>query len=312
MRDYYARDVIVLSLRSLRQLVVLAEEANFTRAAERLGMTQPSLSRSIAELEKASGLRLFDRTRMGVTLTAAGEDLVTHARQIIGQVEAVEQQLLLQKRGEAGKVAIGMGPLAASFLLTRLLSNCLMQRPSLMITATADETSALIARVLEGSLDFCICAGAVDPHEALSVKHLASLRMGYFVRTGHPLEKLDYPLPWGALSAYPRAAGTRPKAAGIRQPVSRGRFGPLGATLECDDYEFVRQIMLRTDTIWLTSDRLLEQELAQGLVREIHPEPRRDIDTAKLVLVRLAGRSMSPAMRHVITTAVGMMNAQGD
>lgn len=300
----------MLRLRSLRQLVVLAEEANFTRAAERLGMTQPSLSRSIAGLEKTCGMRLFDRTRVGVTLTAAGANLVTNARQIIGQIGAVEQQLLLQKRGEAGKVAIGMGPSAASFLMTRLLSDCLIRRPSLMITAIADETTALIAKVLEGSLDFCICTeSGLEPHPALSAKPIGDQQVGYFVRAEHPLAQSNRPPSWSELSGYPRAAGTGPRAAESCAPDSYGRFGPLGASLECDDYEFLRQIMMRTNAIWMTADRVLEYELAKGLVKEIHPEPRSSGGTATFMLVRLAGRSQSPAMRHIIETAIGIMNA---
>ncbi|MBV9840413.1 MAG: LysR family transcriptional regulator [Sphingomonadaceae bacterium] len=295
----------MLSLRKLGQLVALAEEKNFTRAAERLGMTQPSLSRSIAELEQACGLRLFDRGRLGITLTAAGADLVADARQILGQVAAIEQNLLLQSRGEAGRVAIGLGPLAASYLLAPLLAECLARWPTLKITASIDTTNALIEKVLDGRLDFCVCAAnQLSAHPALTVTRIGALRLGYFVRAGHPLAQIETPLRWTDLAPFPRAAGTAQPSV---EPSLRGVFGPLGTTVECDDYEVLRQAMSRTDMIWLASDAVLESELAEGRAHEILPNGGNGLNDAELALVRPAGRSRSMAMLHVHDTAAAIM-----
>jgi DNA-binding transcriptional LysR family regulator len=295
---------MMLSLRKLRQLVTLAQEGNFTRAAEKLGMTQPSLSRSIAELEQSCGLRLFDRGRLGVTLTPAGSDLVGDARQILGQVDSIEQNLELQSRGEAGRVAFGAGPLVASYLMTRLLSVCLARWPALKIRASIDTTSALIQKVLDGTLDFCVCAAnRLEPNPALVTKKLSAFKLGYFVRAAHPLAGATGPLAWSELAPYPRAAGTvQPPP----EPSLRTIFGPLGTTVECDDYEVLRQAMSQSDAIWLASAQLLERELAAGLVMEIHPKAERTLEAAEMVLVRLAGRSQSPAMLQVtgVVTAI--------
>jgi DNA-binding transcriptional LysR family regulator len=77
-----------LETRELKYFVAVAEELNFTRAAERLGMAQPPLSRAIALLEAKLGVRLFDRTPRQVTLTAAGAVLVTEARHLIDSTAA--------------------------------------------------------------------------------------------------------------------------------------------------------------------------------------------------------------------------------
>lgn len=297
---------MVISLPKLRHLVSLAEEGNFTRAAERLGMTQPSLSRSISELEQSCGLRLFDRGRLGVTPTAAGADLVQDARRILGQVHAVEQNLLLQSRGEAGRVALGIGPLATSWLLEALLAECLRRWPLLKITTSVDSTEMLIDKVMDGQLDFCICgANALDPGLALAIRRIKSVRLGYFVRADHPLTRTDAPLAWSDLAPYPRASGTMHSPHETARPAV---FGPLDVTVECDDYNILRCTMLRTDTIWLGSERLLRAELEEGLVREIHPDEEAPPIVAEMALVRLAGRSVSPAARQVmdvITRLIG-------
>lgn len=299
---------MMLSLRKFRQLVSLAEEGNFTRAAVRVGMTQPSLSRSIAELERACGMRLFDRGRLGVTLTAAGADLVADGRQILGQVGAIEQNLVLQSRGEAGRVAMGIGPLAASYLMARVLSHCVDRWPRLMITASIDTTGALIERVLDGKLDFCICAAnRLDPNAALAIRKLGAFKLGYFVRADHPLAAAQGPLTWSDLAPFPRAAG---KAQPSLEPHLRGTFGPLGATVECDEYEILRAIMIRTDAIWLASDRLLEPELADGRVKEIRLDAERMLPDAEMALVRLTGRSQSPAALQVMGAVAAIMGAE--
>lgn len=76
-----------VDLRQLRYLVAVADQGGFTTAAEQLVMTQPAISRAVAALERAVGVRLLDRTSRGVVLTAAGKALVDEAREILGQVE---------------------------------------------------------------------------------------------------------------------------------------------------------------------------------------------------------------------------------
>jgi len=287
---------MTLSLRHLRQLICLAEEGNFTRAAERLGLSQPSLSRSIAALESTYGVRLFDRGRLGVALTAAGADVVANARHILGQVSGMEQNLELRSRGEAGTVAFGMGPLAGSLLMARVLIDCADRLPSLKVRASLDTTAPLVSQVLEGALDFCVCSlNAVQPNAALETKRLRVFELGYFVRAAHPLAAADVPLAWEDVAPFPRASGKATKRA---EPSLQSGFGPLGETIECDDYEILRQVMLRTDAIWLASRALLEDEIAHGVVKQLHlslAPPRH----AEIGMVRLAHRSQSAAVLRV-------------
>jgi DNA-binding transcriptional LysR family regulator len=296
---------MMLTLRKLQQIVVLADEGHFTRAAEKLGMTQPSLSRSVAELEQSCGLRLFDRGGHRITPTAAGADLVRDARRVLGQVGGIERNLLLQSRGAAGRVALGLGPLAASYLLAKLLSECLGQWPSLVIVAAIDTTDALIQKLLDGQVDFCVCAtNQLQSTPALAIRPLGAFKLGYFVRAGHPLANAKAPLTWEDLAPFPRAVGTMQPPA---EPSLERIFGPLGSTVECDDYEVIRQAVGSSDMVWLASEQVLERELAESRVVEIHPSPD-ELPDAEIALVRLAGRSQSPAMLRTITLITAIMN----
>jgi len=110
-----------MDLRRLRYFVVVAEELNFSRAAERLHMAQPPLSSQIKQLENELGVRLFDRTGRGVLLTDAGRVLLEEARRVFMRLE---QTTLMVKRvgsGEVGRLSLGFVPSTANGILLPIL-----------------------------------------------------------------------------------------------------------------------------------------------------------------------------------------------
>lgn len=96
-----------LELRQLRYFVAVAEELNFTRAAERLQIAQPPLSRQIQALEKKLQLALFQRTNRRVTLTPAGGVFLSECRQILSQVEQSIRVTQRAAQGETGQLTLG-------------------------------------------------------------------------------------------------------------------------------------------------------------------------------------------------------------
>jgi DNA-binding transcriptional LysR family regulator len=96
----------LVELRLWRQFVALAEELHFGRAALRLHMTQPPLTQAIAGLERTLGVRLFDRTRRSVQLTAAGEAALPHARELLARAIALPAQVRAAAAGESGRLRL--------------------------------------------------------------------------------------------------------------------------------------------------------------------------------------------------------------
>jgi DNA-binding transcriptional LysR family regulator len=96
----------LVELRLWRQFLAVAEELHFGRAAARLHMTQPPLTQAIANLEHLLGLRLFDRTKRSVQLTAAGKALVPEARDLLARAEALPARGRAAANGEAGRLRL--------------------------------------------------------------------------------------------------------------------------------------------------------------------------------------------------------------
>ncbi|NYH22367.1 LysR family transcriptional regulator [Paraburkholderia bryophila] len=93
-----------MSVRRLNHVVALAEEGSFARAAERVHLSQPALSRSIQAIEDELGLRLFDRAARGVAVTQAGKTIVERARRVLFEANCLVRDAELLKTHEIGEV----------------------------------------------------------------------------------------------------------------------------------------------------------------------------------------------------------------
>lgn len=110
-----------MNLRRLNYFIVLAEELNFRRAAERLNMAQPPLSVAIRKLEDELGAPLFERTTKGVELTAAGMAALSPARETLAHAASVGEAVIAGKTGESGRVTLGFVGSAVSELLPTII-----------------------------------------------------------------------------------------------------------------------------------------------------------------------------------------------
>lgn len=108
----------------LRMFTVLAEEGNFTRAARRLGISQPAVSQSISELERSLGVKLFTRTRTAAVLTGEGEMFRSYATEILKWYEAADTLFGLEGRATVNRpVGVSCPAMAAEAILPALLSD---------------------------------------------------------------------------------------------------------------------------------------------------------------------------------------------
>ena len=147
-----------LTLRQLQYVAAVAETGSFRRAAERCRVAQPSLSAQIAEVERALGVRLFERDRRHVMGTAAGEALLPHARTVL--VAADDLVAAAARLGDplAGTLRVGVIPTVSPYLLPEIAAPLRVALPRLSLVWSEDKTATLAAQLHAGELDAALVA----------------------------------------------------------------------------------------------------------------------------------------------------------
>lgn len=142
-----------MDLRRLRYFVVVAEEQNFSRAAERLRMAQPPLSDQIKRLEKSLGVRLFERSSRGARLTEAGELLLTEARRLLVQADQTAEMVRRVGSGQVGRLTLGFVPSASNSVLPPVLAEYRRRYPDVQLYLQEMNPDWLVAGLHEGRID---------------------------------------------------------------------------------------------------------------------------------------------------------------
>ena len=182
-----------VTLRQLQYLVAVAEARSFRRAAEACRVSQPSLSAQVAEAERALGVRLFERDRRRVLVTAAGEALLSRARRVLIEADDLLEAARSGADPLAGTLRIGVIPTVGPYLLPRAAPALREAFPGLQIVWEEDKTSALVRRVAAGELDAALLAREAELGDLVQ----AELARDPFVLAappGHPLARGVEPL----------------------------------------------------------------------------------------------------------------------
>ncbi len=122
-----------MDIRRLKYFIVTAEERSISRAAERLHITQPPLTRHIQSLEEELEVTLFNRTNWGVELTEAGKTLLSHARNIKTHVELATEQIRKVAKGQAGRIDIGVYGSAMLDIIPKILNSFSSSHPDVNV-----------------------------------------------------------------------------------------------------------------------------------------------------------------------------------
>jgi LysR family transcriptional regulator, hydrogen peroxide-inducible genes activator len=177
-----------MELHQLRYFVAVAQAGNFSRAAERCHVSQPSLSQQILKLERRLGQPLFRRLGRRAVLTDAGRMLLDRAMSILADVEDAERRLRAGDQAGSGRLAIGAIPTIAPFLLPPTLEGFVRACPNVELIIREDVTEHLLAAVVEGELDLAIAALPISD-ERLEAEALLTEVLLVALAPGHPLTR---------------------------------------------------------------------------------------------------------------------------
>jgi len=177
-----------MDLRHLRTFVTVAEQRSVSKAALRLRIAQPALSRQVIDLEKELGLKLFDRVGRRMVLTKAGEQLLQNSRTVLGNVASLTERAHLLRDGDAGLLKIAASPQIIESILPSFLRRYAKTFPNVQVKLTEAVGRDQLTMLEHGDVDISIgLLGAVQAEQHFNSLQLPSIEILAACHRSHPL-----------------------------------------------------------------------------------------------------------------------------
>nr|WP_294863621.1 LysR substrate-binding domain-containing protein [uncultured Pseudogulbenkiania sp.] len=291
-----------IRLRHLHCFVAVAQEQNLGRAAARLMLSQPAVSKTLAELEEIAGARLFERGRLGATLTQDGEAFLVHAVAVLDTLGAAGRAVSKHDAPSPTLLRVGALPTVAIDLLPLALGEFRAQRPHTSVQVQTAANAPLLASLKAGEYDLAIGRMA-DPEMmvGLSFELLYVEPMIMVTRPGHPLQS-DHPPSLETVLDYPLIVspkGTIPRHNTESFLQSRGLRLPE-CLVETLSVSLARLLALRFDYVWFISAGAVRDDLERGLLARL-PLATGGTEEPVGLLTRSEGRLSTPAQELIAT-----------
>lgn len=286
-----------MNIRHLEHFLAVAETGSFSRAAEKLHLTQSALSRSIQSLEAEVGGKLLDRIGKRNEVTPLGRQMMDRARRIVLEASELKRGVELMRLSNAGTMRVGLGSGPGALLMTPLMCHMAQRYPQVLVRVVRGPTQLQLGQLRARQLDALVVdLRVVPPADDLSIEPLTEMQGGWMVRQGHPL-LMKRSVTLADLRRYPVASTP------LSDEVARQLVEQYGAdanpsqliTLECDDVESLIDLVERTDAVLLGVLATARERFKVGAlaILPIRPALRA---TARYAYVTLAGRSEAPVM----------------
>lgn len=151
-----------MNTKQTQYAVELAKDLNFSQTADRLGISQPALSKQILALEKELGLKLFDRSTVPMTVTAAGEHFIRQAQDLLYREDQLLRSLEAYKSGESGRLVIGVSPFRSQYLLPDVVRQIKRRYPGVQVVLQEAGSDQLRQDAADGKYDLAVVNLPVD------------------------------------------------------------------------------------------------------------------------------------------------------
>ncbi|WP_084010494.1 LysR substrate-binding domain-containing protein [Pseudofrankia sp. DC12] len=280
-----------LKIRHLVYLDAIASAGSVVRAAERLHVTQPVVTRALHEVEDILGVRLYDRGPRGLTPTAFGAAFLDHARAVLAQLRSASDHLADLAGADTGTVTVGTYLAGSNLLLPLAIEGLKADRPRITVIVREASPETLAAELLAGTLDLVVGRLTLGDAARLHQETLYREPIRLVARSGHPAcaagaarlaDLVDYP--WVVPVAETALRGEL-EAAFLHESL------PLPADrVECMSILTTRHLLLHTDAIAALPELVTRDEL--GLTHLPVPLPSLGSSVGVTIPV---GRQHTPA-----------------
>ena len=252
-----------MTIRHLKIFIAVAETGKMSLAAEKLYITQPTVSQAIRELEEHYNTLLFQRLSKKLYITESGKQLLVYAKQAVDQFERVEEKMAFVDGRE--KLCIGATMTVGSSLLSPILKK-LSEDPTLDLYSYVGNTAAVEEKLLNAELMVGIVEGSIKSHDLVSIP-VVDDSLVLVCSSSHPLSAREVLTPKD-LEGQPFAM--REIGSGTRELFEwylRKKGITVKTYLEANAMDSIRQAVLTNSCMAVVSLRLMEQEIKTGSVR---------------------------------------------
>ena len=239
-----------MELRDLEYFRVVAQHGHIGRAAGKLGLTQPALSKSVARLEAAVGARLLERTPRGVVPTPVGAALIERATHIHTAVDGALREARDLGSGASGLLRIGTGPTAGEHLLPSVCAELLRGSPRLFIQVVVGLSDVLLAALERGELDLVFGSFPEPRIEGMTYESLGDDVLTVFTRKRHALARarqIDLSQLAGVRWALPNASVTSRRT--LQRVFQTHRLPAPDVALESNSTQVLLAAVARSDMV---------------------------------------------------------------
>jgi len=281
--------------RDLRNLLAVYKERHFSKAATKIGVSQPAITKSVQRLEKRFGVALFDRSRSQVEPTAVCESIVSHARLVLAELTEIERVVQMLRGLETGSLAVGFGPAMSESYVTEALGMLAQDHPGVQLEVRVDHWKQLSDWLIAGEIDLLIAdlADAFGDGRFLATP-LPPQEFVWFCRRGHPLSDKTL-ITRTELMQYPLATPRMPPWAvkWFTEGVAEDETGHIALpTIRCESYSALKRIVLGSQCVSVALARTIQPELENGSLTTL------SVDAPKLQtnagIVQMCKRTPSP------------------
>jgi len=256
-----------MELRDLDYFRVVAQHGHIGRAAEKLGLTQPALSKSVARLEASVGARLLERTPRGVVVTRVGAALIARATHIHSAVDATLREARDLSAGISGELRIGTGPTAGEHILPSVCAELLRDSPGLFVQVVVGLSDVLLAALERGELDLVFGSFPEPRIAGMTYEALGEDVLTVFTRKRHALARsreVDLAKLAGVRWALPNASVTSRRT--LQRVLQTHRMPAPDVALESNSTQVLLAAVARSDMVGYLPSGAVR---ASGVIREL-------------------------------------------
>jgi DNA-binding transcriptional LysR family regulator len=290
--------LLEMDLRHLETFVKIAELNSFTKAAEELYITQPTVSKQIVDLEGYFGVRLIDRTKRQVILTRAGEILYKYGKDFMALRKETIDALEAFKGLKKGTVIVGASTIPGIYILPQVLNTFREQYNGIRIKLIVSDSKDVMEKMEQGFIDVGF-VGSRDTTKKLEFRKLIEDTIVFIAPRGYPTS-IDIE----GLKKYPfimreQGSGTRNFFHLALKKIGINSLTDLQVVAELTDTEAIKEAVKSGMGISCISKMAVNVDISQGHVATVRVEGMDDLRRSFYVISR-KGRSLLPQVKALI------------